>query len=385
MAYLIGVGLALFPINNLYQPGIERIDGQIHATFFLPVFGLMLVIVASLQVIKFPLDMGSKKIYIPLLVIVASMAGQFVISPSMSNFAVALLGVCFFFIYIAGRTLKLDIIKALAPFIIIGAISVIVYGLRYPGVRTAGWISSSNQNGGNYDIATGYLVFGMALITGLKFKYKWLVFTVVTLALCFTGADEALVAMFVIGVVMLIRKDYNRRVLIVCGLSLIIGLTVMYFVGGGAFKSTVSKIAYLLHPDSEYVIQGQVDRYDGFWDYVFNNRFDVIIAAMKDIKPLGHGFELTKFTFWTVHNVPLIIVDQIGIAAAIAWVWVVTYCLKNTTWKYAWIAVIVLSSYDHYIWDQLSIWWWILVGISTSTPINDLIFNRKCGIINNNG
>lgn len=385
MAYLIGVGLALFPINNLYQPGIERVDGQIHASFFLPVFGLMLVIVAVSQVIKLPLDMGKKQVYIPLLVIVASMVGQLIINTARSNVAVALLGVSFFFVYIAGRTLKLDIIKSLLPFIVIGAISVIVYGLRYPGVRTAGWISSSNQNGGNYDIATGYLVFGMALITGLRHKYTWAIFALVTIALCFTGADEALVVMFVIGIVMLVRKDYNKKVLIVSGIALLIGLSGMYLLGGGAFKGTISKIVYLFHADSELVIQGQVSRYDGFIDYVVNNRIDVIIQAMKDIKPLGHGFELTKFTYWTVHNVPLIIVDQIGILAAIAWTWVVVYCLKNTGWKYAWIAIIVLSSYDHYVWDQLSLWWWILVGISTSVPINDLIFKKKCAIIENNG
>jgi len=76
--------------------------------------------------------------------------------------------------------------------------------------------------------------------------------------------------------------------------------------------------------------------------------------------------------------VPLIIVDQIGPLAGLAWLWVTIACLVKTKWRYAFIAVIALSLFDHYIWTQAAPYWWVLVGVSTTSTIkSDLIFRRE--------
>jgi len=112
-------------------------------------------------------------------------------------------------------------------------------------------------------------------------------------------------------------------------------------------------------------------------------RWLVIRDAMTDIQPLGIGYGLTNFRPTTVHNVPLILIQQMGwpgMLAAIAWLWVTIWCLRRTRWKYAWVSVVALSFFDHYIWTQLAPYFWCLVGISTAGSTlegeNDLIFRR---------
>ena len=89
------------------------------------------------------------------------------------------------------------------------------------------------------------------------------------------------------------------------------------------------------------------------------------------------NYEFSHPDIEPVHNVPLVIVDQIGPLAGFAWLFITIFCLVKTKWKYAWSAVLVLSVFDHYIWTQFAPYWWALVGISTTVAIkNDYIFKE---------
>ena len=78
-----------------------------------------------------------------------------------------------------------------------------------------------------------------------------------------------------------------------------------------------------------------------------------------------------------VHNIPLIIVHQIGILAGVSWLFVSIYCTVKTKMKYLWIAVLAMCVFDHYIWTQFGALWWVLVGSSLTTEIkNDYIFKK---------
>ena len=68
-----------------------------------------------------------------------------------------------------------------------------------------------------------------------------------------------------------------------------------------------------------------------------------------------------------------------GILAAIAWLWVSVWCLVKTRWKYAWLAILSLSVFDHFIWTQLAPVWWMVVGASTASSEPDLIFRMLQG------
>ncbi len=97
-------------------------------------------------------------------------------------------------------------------------------------------------------------------------------------------------------------------------------------------------------------------------------RLAVIKRAMTNIKPFGDGYSVTIFNRTTVHNVPLIIVQQLGypgVAAGIAWVLVaITGLWKAKRWRMLWVAVLAMSVFDHFVWAQFAPWWWLMAGVS---------------------
>ena len=73
-AIALGIGLALFPIHNLWLTNVTSINGQ--ATLFLPWFGAAIWILVSLFLLRDhwrEIDWGDKRVTVPLLIIVASM------------------------------------------------------------------------------------------------------------------------------------------------------------------------------------------------------------------------------------------------------------------------------------------------------------------------
>jgi hypothetical protein len=110
---------------------------------------------------------------------------------------------------------------------------------------------------------------------------------------------------------------------------------------------------------------------------VTTSRWVVAKKALSDIQILGHGYKPGLAEPFTVHNVPLVIVDQIGPLAGLAWLVVSLWCLIKTKWKYAWIAVIAMGVWDHYVWTQFAPYFWVLVGVSTTSKItSDRIFRE---------
>jgi hypothetical protein len=121
--------------------------------------------------------------------------------------------------------------------------------------------------------------------------------------------------------------------------------------------------------------------------YGMGQRIRIIREAAENFKPFGDGYMVTEFKHNTVHNVPLIIIQQLGIPgiiAALAWLWISFYCLFKTKYKYVWIIILALSVFDHYIWTQLTPWWWVAIGITTVNNGNDLIFKTTKEYYENN-
>jgi hypothetical protein len=359
---LIGLGIILFIIHNVNQPFIHYL--------FLPQLGFGLILIGVIQYIMpknklVQLDLGSKHIWIPMLVIIASATLRLIVAPNMDTIASILFLVVMFGLYLTARHYGASLFKFLAIAVVIEAVSLVIMG--WSGTRTGGLLSSSN-----YDIATGFLVFGAVVSISKK---QWLVVMIALVGLFFTGADEAILAVGILGIAVLIREGFSKKLLITASVFATVAI-IGFFAIPSLYLGTVSKVAEVLNIP-ELVIQAEANRYPDIVNYFFNNRIRVIQAAMSDIQPLGHGLNLTNFTFWTVHNIPLIIVDQLGITAAIAWLWTTIYCLIKTKWKYAWIAIITLGLLDHFIWTQAAPWWWVLAGVSTASTIKkDWIFKN---------
>jgi hypothetical protein len=283
------------------------------------------------------------------------------------------MGAVLFALYLAARILGKELFYPLAIGAAIGSLGIILHHAAYPGVSTGGFIFESN-----FDIATGYILLGTALFIH---RWRWQLASLAIVALLMSGAPEAVFVLGVIGAFALFRKDWSKRVVpvaAVLALLLIAGLATGLLQSAYDYvRTSITRepVVYHTSPNGERVLVSRLAV-----------RWLVIQDAVTDIQPLGEGYGLTNFTPHTVHNVPLIIIQQLGwpgVLAALAWLWVTIRCLRGTRWKYAWVAVIALSVFDHYVWTQLAPVWWLLVGVSIAGSTlegegeDDLIFRQE--------
>ena len=285
-----------------------------------------------------------------------------------ARFAPMGMGLALFALYLCGRVLGKDMFLPLAVGAVIASLGVITHQVVYPGVITGGFVFEAN-----YDIVVGYVLLGAALFIH---KWQWILAGLALVAILLTGSPEGLFALGVLGVVVLARRDWGKRMAIVLApvaIIVVVGLVSGY---GQTLYDYAGKIV-ARETASPYGDKGAPR------DAV-EYRLQVIGDAMTHIRPLGEGYNLTDFSRPPpiVHNVPLVLVQQLGypgILAGLAWLWVSIYCLAKTRWKYAWALILALSVFDHFIWTQLAPVWWMVVGLSTA-PDNiksDLLFRKS--------
>lgn len=370
-AYIIGLGLVLFAVHNPLQPGKEYA--------FLPVVGLCLSlfgVFAVLQDHRKEITWGSKYLYIPMAVIALSIAGSGVAkllaipageTAHYIKFALAttMFGGYLFGVYLTARILGKDLFVPFTWAVVIGALGCIGYGIAFPGDRTGGLISPLN-----YDIATGLLVFGT--LVSVAYRQWWLI-AIALVGLFFTGAEEALFCCAVVGVVVLIRRDFGRKMIVpVVAIILVASICWGFGITQDLYYPATEKVvaAKEAMTEEDAMVRGELldeatgYRWLGHW-------------SLSPIKPLGYGYNMTEFYEGIPHNIVLIIIEQVGILAAIAWIFVSVYCIIKTKWKYAWIGILALGVFDHFLFTQVAPWWWLLVGVSTASAIkSDLIFKE---------
>ena len=384
-AIAIGIGLALFPLHHKWLVDVTAINGQ--ATLFLPKFGMLIWGLATLFYLRDnwrEMSWGDRKIYIPLLVIVGAIGLSGITADTWSGkFAPLLMGVALFSLYIVARKLGKDIFLPLAIGAGIASAGVIISAVLYPGEKTGGMVFEHN-----YDIVVGYVLLGMALL--IK-RYQWALVSLALVAMYLAGSPEGVFAVGVFLTMVYFKKDWGKRLFIaltpVCFVA-----TLWFGLGYGqelyVYTSEVTKgtptipSGRLVKPAEEKagsVPSTEVRKADMS---VVGYRLAVIKRALTNVNPLGNGYNLTGFSKQrNVHNVPLIIVQQLGwggILAGIAWLWVSVWCLVRTRWKYVWGLVLALSVFDHFIWTQLAPWWWAMIGVSTAGSIKtDLMFKGR--------
>lgn len=361
-AYIIGTGLALFAIHNPLQPAKEYA--------FLPAVGLVFSLLGTIVVLsdnRKNVTLGSKWVWIPLAVIALSIGLS-----GIGNGELGYVASCFMFgglmfsFYLVARVLGQELLKPFAWAVVIGALGCIAFGLVNPGVKTGGFIISPT----NYDMATGLLVFGTVVSI---FSKQWLLATIALLGLVFTGAEQAMFITGALFLVVIIRKDFGKRLLLPAGVATI-ALVLLFTVGAGAklYEPAFTKIAQA----KAAVNATTVEERDNLLEEATGYRW-ITHWRIDRIKPFGYGYNMTQFYHGIPHSIVLIIIQQVGIVAALAWLVVAKYCLIKTKWKYAWITMIGLGAFDHYFWTQAAPWFWVLAGVSTASNIKaDYIFRR---------
>ncbi len=360
-AFVIGIGLALFPIHNQWLADITSIGGN--APLFLPVYGTVIWVMATLCYLRDnwgEIDWGDRKVYFPLLIIAGAIALSGGTEDAIGGkIAPFFMGISMFSIYLVSRKLGKDIFIPLAIGAAIASLGVIISQVINPGVLTGGLVFEYN-----YDIVVGYVLLGAILF--IK-RYQWVLATLALVSMFLSGSPEGVFAVATLGVVVLWRQDWGIKLAVVA-IPLVLFGVIYFSLGYGTELYSYTAHVATMKPTVAGIQSALVYRYE------------VIRVALANIAPLGDGYNVTAFYKGIVHNVPLIIVQQLGwpgILAGLAWVWVSFWCFFKTKWKYAWALVLALSVFDHYIWTQLAPLWWVIVGVSTSGGIeNDLIFRK---------
>lgn len=390
---IIGTGIALSPVHNQYITNLlTNSNGE--TLFFLPAFGYLLLIMGAglfllnnWQRVK-EVGWGDRRIvgclFFTVLAISASGAAY---TGLQDRFAPMLMGISLFGIYLTSRVLGRELYFPLLAGALFSIVGVLIAGIMHPGNLTGGLMFEWN-----YDIVVGYIVLGVLLYPS---RWTWIAVSLALVGLFVSGSPEGVFTTAVLCIAVVWRRDWGWK-LAAAVTPLVIIAAIWFSLGWGQQLYSYAldilegekTVAYIPAPDEirestgiEYIRRDSQDTpiAGELHENPVTDRWNVIRAEMMHMKPLGTGYNLTAFRTNTVHNVPLIIVQQLGwpgILAGLAWLWVSVYCLVKTRWKYSFILIFALSLFDHFVWTQLGVVWWVLIGVSTA-PDNiksDLLF-----------
>ncbi len=368
-AVVIGSGLALSPIHNQWLTSLVTKDGEVG--FFLPAFGTAIWLIATLYYVAFNwkgLDWGDRKLYIPLFIIVCAIGLSGITADRWQDkIAPLFMGLSMFSLYLVSRKLGKDMFLPLAIGAGVASFGIILHAIIFPGQVTGGFVFELN-----YDIAVGYILLGASLF---YHRYQWLLACLALATILLSGSPEGLFAVAIIGLLVMFRRDWGKKLLI-ASIPILIIVVLLFSLGYGQ-----RLYSYALEVSQGIPTSPRIASTELYKEPV-SDRFTIIKEAMSVIKPLGEGYYVTAFVKNTVHNVPLIIVQQLGypgILAAIAWLWVSIWCLVKTKWKYTWALMLALGVFDHFTWTQLAPWWWAIAGASLTSKNSDLIFKEHHG------
>jgi len=376
-AIIIGIGIALTPIHNQWLTRLVT-SGQ-EVSFFIPSFGVALWFIGSLLFVTFywgELDWGEKRIHIPLIIIVIAIGLSGINADTWGErISPFFLGVALFALYLTTRILGKDIFLPIAIGAGLASLGVIVHGVLNPGKVTGGYIFE-----GNYDIVVGYILLGVAMFVN---RWRWLLAGLALVAMFISGSPEGVFVVIVVVIYMMARRDWSRKLVVVSAVAIAVAI-IWVSLGWGLNLYGFTKQTVTLQPRHSPKAVEEITKESGEGKYssAVGYRIGVISGALHSIKAFGEGYNLTAFSkVRNVHNVPLVIVQQLGwpgVLAGVAWLWVTLYCLIKTRWKYAWVTLIALCVWDHYIWTQMAPVWWALIGVSTKSSIkSDLIFKKQ--------
>lgn len=352
-AYAISTGAALSPIHNVWLTNLTSVNDEPYlfipqVGFYLITLGSMFYVLRNWEDIKDE-GFGNSWLVWALLLIIFAIGLSGVNYTGVKIAAPLLTGVMWAALYLSSRRLGPQIFKPLAIGAAVASVGVIISAIIHPGELTGGLLFEYN-----YDIVVGYILLGAVLYSG---RYRFPLIALSVTAIFLTGSPEGVFALFVLLVVVIIRKDIGRRVLYATVPLVIIAAL---WLGLGFGQNLYSYAFDITRGNDEVITKGENS------GTALGYRLSVIGNEMAEIEPLGIGYTLTEFKTNTVHNVPLIIVQQLGwpgIIASLCWLAVGIAGWRIKRWRYAWSLVFGLVVFDHFIWTQLAPYWWMLVGV----------------------
>jgi|GEM_PF-5875079 len=381
-AIIIGVGLALTVVHNKWLAALAT--NQVGETiFFVPALGYIVLVMGTGMFLLHnwgkvkETGWGDRRITIGLLLIAAAIGLSGLNNEGFQGLIAPLgMGVAFLALYVVARHFALTgMVKwLLVPTLVLVPVAIvwdIAVGIATPGIQYGGLIT-------NYAAAVGFIVMGCLLMDR---RWLWLLLGPALVAIFLLGALESIFILGVLGLVLIARRDWGRRMLLPIGVVLIVFVAWFVTADREATFPYTQKNWAAFHA----ILSGQgVDQY-GSWENaleeVSTGRWTVIVGSLKEIRWNGHGYMLTpspeEGDRRPVHNMPLLAVDQVGLMGGLAWLWVSVYCLVKTKWKYIWVFIFASSVFNYYIWTQFAPFWWVIVAMSTTIALPDHLFKGE--------
>lgn len=364
ISILLAVGLLLFICHYQNQPFVQYIPlFQIGVVILWFTVGFL--ILNRWNQVK-EIGFGPKSVWIPLAVIAGSASLRLLIQQDTATIAGALFMASMFGLYLVCRQYGDKTLRLFLPVTIIGAVSIIVQAIILRHGENSGLFN-------NYATAAQFLVFGWLVSPR---KCQWWLSAIVLAGLFFSGAEEAILYVAVIGLVILIRRDWSRRILLPVGVLVLlllfctpIGMTQILWGRGFRMVNEV----YAATTDSSLTSLEK----DAMLNEATNNRWLHGWRIQRAIQPLGYGLELTYHSELTSHNIVLLVTDQLGPVAAVAWLAMIVAGIKKTKWKYGFLALLLFGVFQPFVWTEMAPYMWAMAGTATASKVGtSYIFRR---------
>jgi hypothetical protein len=266
-----------------------------------------------------------------------------------------------------------DFIALLPYALFIYALSVFLTGLARQGFQSAG-ISSG------YNTVGAFLTVGIFLLKG----YWRILIPFILLSLVFTGCYWSIPVLLIVGIWKLVTLKEKSLALII-GFSAVV---ILLFAGMYYFTNpeSFSKV-WKLDIVSRGITELQSSR--SFDDVVStigrtSLRNEPIIGAIKNTSILGYGWQpITTLNVVgnnqvgryndSIHNVPLMILDELGILAMLAWLFTMIYLMvKSKEYRAPLLAIFIFSCtgiYDFWWFNSLMVLFFVVIGLATAELI----------------
>jgi hypothetical protein len=365
---LLCVGLLLFIAHYQSQPLLKYV--------FLPQIGTAIL----LGVVLFMLfhrwgeikkvGFGDKFLWIPLAVISGSAILRMVVFHDLDSLAGALFMSSMFGLYLVARIYGERALSFFMPVIIVGAVSIVVSAIINQHTGNSGLFN-------NYATASEFIVFGWLVSPR---KHQWWLAGFVVIGLFFTGAPEAIFYVAIIGLVVLIRRDWGIKLalplgtlgflMVVCSVT---GITQVlwqrsYDIVNGAYIAMTDR--GLIEEQRTLLLDESTDiRWLTTW------------RLQRPVSPLGYGMDLTNEITLEGGHIPhfigLLVTDQLGPLAAVAWFVAMIAGIRRTKWKYGFLSLILFGVFQPFVWTLFAPYMWAMAGSASSSKVESSYVFRE--------
>jgi len=382
--HLVGLGAVLTIVHFNFNSSFWALGGLLGLTCILA--GLLFASKASPRVF-----LSNLPIAIPVgILLLSSLVGVFIHGQSSTDLLYLVLLVVGVLVFLVGWTSGRKALVWAIPVALMGVVPVVVEGLGTPD-SGGSWITGNTGLMG--------LVFGLAIMLVLVFLrrgWRWLAAPLL-LGVFFTGDHWTWLALGGVVVVVLVMRDWKR----VCGIKAVLGMGIALVLMGllSMFWGYLTPLygldgtpLALAGPGEDSSGETRVTSWEDSSRDTWTTlgwRVPVFSQVLKNWTFLGHGVQLDTTGQSLnryedlVHNVPLMILDDLGPTAAAAWVFLVVWsAVKSRELRYVLVFVLLISVFSYWFWWPLGLqfYFWLVLGAALgekSSPQSRLVYLQR--------